>query len=532
MLAIRIALPLTLLSLCLGSKPTNEGDAYVVTCNVPFSESMSNVENSLYITEILPFSIFSTSLYEECIKAVPDIAWHIKESLMYDGLFGNSELEISEECKYEVIRILTAAAFWHCAATKSIKCHDGEELISADEWRQELIIKNEPMLNFLSKGRMPRFLIPEISPDAKDILDKVFQKYNPKYFEMEDGIYWLHTGSIDISHNMTRLSLDNLKLTKSLSFVELESVKELSIRNTEIKNARFNKSNLKGLKKLVLNNSEHLLPLLSIEFTNLKELELVRMPVSKIDFSKYKNLTKLKLDDNAIVYEAPSLSGLDNLTELIIVYTRIKNDDFSRYDFKSLTKLELSYNSLTEIKSLMRFDSLEELIIVDNKIGNVNFSTSMLRNLKILKLINTGLTEYAAPAMFERLEELDLSDNHLVNIDFTKCSTGFLKKLRLANIGLTEIPPLPNFRVLQELDLSRNKINFINLNKNAAKNMPSTLKTLNLDYNPITNIKVSESGARILFELERLYLSETKMRRFPWDIVKNLKNLRELGLSN
>ena len=210
-----------------------------------------------------------------------------------------------------------------------------------------------------------------------------------------------------------------LDMLSNINFKSLISI-ELSDNNIEdltpLLNSKFpvlNKLNLSTNKI----DDENANKIFKIEMPNLSFLNLYENNLTKFDFFKnihiFRNLKKLftgfnqfneeisDIDENTI-YDCSTIEILgfsknmftDNTIHLI-----------SKFDFRNLKTLNLSYNNLS---SLSFVDKLK----------------CKIENLEIIKLISNNISEYYPLIKFTNLKEIELNNNNISNIgnisDFVK----------------------------------------------------------------------------------------------------------------
>lgn len=265
---------------------------------------------------------------------------------------------------------------------------------------------------------------------------------------------------LPIAEHLKILSLYNCAIKKIGKLKEFTQLEELNLRMNPV-------SKLKGIKKL----------------TNLKKLIISFTKIKSIEQVQY--LSHLKVLD---VYSTrlPSITGIEHLKyleELIV-------PDIESFDLicaiKSLKKISLRNNEITEIKGLEKFPNLEELDLFANGISEIK-GLEMLKNLRILDLCSTRVTEIKGLENLGNLENLSLGHTSIPKIKGLENLVN-LKELDLTNyLGesltpLTEIQGLEHLSKLEKLILTGHRIKEL-------KNLPNkNLRTLEVSSNKIEYI--------------------------------------------
>lgn len=121
------------------------------------------------------------------------------------------------------------------------------------------------------------------------------------------------------------------------------------------------------------------------------------------------------------------------ITYLNLNHSDIKSIEDLKY-FKSLRKLDISFNKVKDLSETKRLINLQELIANDNQIEDIS-SLSEVKTLKKLDISNNFITDITPLTSLKNLVELDVNNN------------------KVKSVG--KLSELPNLKVL---DISRNNI--------------------------------------------------------------------------
>ena len=242
------------------------------------------------------------------------------------------------------------------------------------------------------------------------------------------------------------------------------------------------------------------------------------------------DLQVLNLRDNRINSLLPMIDifkNLNNLRVLDLSHNLINNLPENPFVGTIISRLYLSNNNLTHIKTNMEIEflienncfgvksSLKYLDLSHNYLNSVPIEVKSCENLIELKLTNNAIAELAVRSVtkFIGLRQIDISDNPIKKIDNKSLlfEVKYLNALKLNNISLSTLPIL-NFPHLTHLELSDNTISVIDsqcfaktrnlrhldLSRNQLQDVPRhiwkymiKLQTLSLQYNPIDILDTS-----------------------------------------
>ncbi|CAF0801271.1 unnamed protein product [Brachionus calyciflorus] len=307
------------------------------------------------------------------------------------------------------------------------------------------------------------------------------------------------------------LSFNNLTILYSKSFYGMINLKTLDLSFNQI--SQFESDVFKENSSLAFLHLENnfLKYLNGNIFDNLQWLRLLNLECNQIEvldtntFKNLKNIRKIYLGNNNLKSLDPFFHNLELLSLLDISFNKIKTvhkDAFmSRHN---LSDILISNNQISEINSetFKGVNYLEKLDLSSNRIQkiDVNF-TSNFPNLKELHMSNNNLS-FIETRFFNGLEKLEIL------------------KLYNCNIRNIDLNSLKNLKVLH---LGANKITLFSQNL-------SSLTELLLTGNPLGNLTyplISSQNSN----LDVLGISNCKLEYIDFDILKNLTNLRTLGIT-
>jgi hypothetical protein len=201
------------------------------------------------------------------------------------------------------------------------------------------------------------------------------------------------------------------------------------------------------------------------ELSDLNNLEILFLSNNKIsDASPVANLINLyilRLDNNPLNGNISAVSGLTNLTELLLDGCGQMNLSVVS-GLKNLHWLSVNNNGIHDIEPLRGLSSLQVIGICDNKISDIS-AVKDLKELRILQLWNNDVNDISPAAELEYLEELAFINN-----------------------DVEDISVLANLKNLKMLDMEYN-----NLNEQAYEEIIPIIKANNPD------IKISYTPKKI-----------------------------------
>jgi len=255
--------------------------------------------------------------------------------------------------------------------------------------------------------------------------------------------------------------------------------------------------------------------------------------------TKLKKLTKLDLSFNAIS-DISFLPKLKKLTSLALTLNEISDYSFLT-ELKELTSLYLSSNSISNISFLTELKGLTSLNLSDNNISDYSFLAEIKR-LNSLNLNMNSISDASFLMELKGLTSLGLIDNNISDFSFLAKLKG-LTSLNLGGNSISNISFLTDLRELTTLSLSGNSISdfsfllglkglsFLSLNENNISDISflsslTDLKSLDLNNNQISDISVLSS----LTDLKSLDLNNNQISDIS--VLSSLTDLKSLDLNN
>jgi len=193
---------------------------------------------------------------------------------------------------------------------------------------------------------------------------------------------------------------------------------------------------------------------------------------------------------------------------------------------KSLTKLNLSWNQLTQLlPEITELKGLTNLNLSGNQLTQLSPEIAELKGLTNLNLSGNQLTQLPPKiAELKGLTNLDLSGNQLTQLPPEIAKLKSLTNLDLSGNQLTQLPPrITELKDLKELYLSGNQLTQLSSEITELKG----LTNLNLSGNQLTQLppEITE-----LKGLTNLNLSGNQLTQLPPEIIE-VKSLTNLDLS-
>lgn len=316
-------------------------------------------------------------------------------------------------------------------------------------------------------------------------------------------------GSGDVSITVEKLHLDSYPLIPDRSFHNL-TIQSLTISNfTYLSVNSF--QGVVGVESLVLQNAQDAMPFptgsMSHLINSLKSLNIDGIPYDLVvrpswpEIGTLTNLEALYLarNENLTEFDSEMLFNFTELTILSITYQTIANNSIKIYKLPRLNELYLENLGLEgEITSCQIHDlpNLYSLSLRKNEISRVG----------------------PAFCQFPTLGSLILSSNKFTSLTDLNCSTLIQLELDSNTIKEFNFSNLPN---LQFLSLSANNITEI---KDFRSQLPANLTSLDLSYNSIRSLELSNMS-RLIF----LYLGSNSLSLVK---LENMTSLFELYISN
>lgn len=394
------------------------------------------------------------------------------------------------------------------------------------------------------------------------------------------------TCNIEEGNNISLIKLQGLKKLKKIDLRYINSIIHLvELSNLESLNLGYDDELKEDVKKP--NQDSHLiisnllgLKYLKIQFINFNKIELQQVGVETLNLNSLNakslsikelpHLTNLNLSKNPLTDTELYLTGLNNLRNLNISHTQVRDLSCLNYldkgESSKLTNLDISYTDIDKgyADNLLKFSNLTTLRVNDTKITDVNlyqklkhlkfldisntkiknlflsdmstlieikFSKERIRKVKLkninrIKALDFSSTNYESVIIEELsgLEKLDLSKTKIEKLDMKD-----IKQLKHLNIGHTSISKkvklLTKFTELQELQMNNTNIRDISFLSEFSK-----LKVLNINKTKVRNLSVINK----LNDLEQLDANEIDIDKINIENLKNLSHIsiRESSINN
>jgi Leucine-rich repeat (LRR) protein len=297
----------------------------------------------------------------------------------------------------------------------------------------------------------------------------------------------------------------------------------------------------------------------------------VRNALKDLDVSSLEdlNIAWCNLSDVAGIFRRDDFKKLSRLVLSHNSIQKVAHGAF--YYLISLTELDVQFNKLNSVGDLSALARLERLILSHNVINTLSeTSFEGLQNLRHLDLSFNELQELTDGPLENlwELQELDVSSNRL---EVIQIETGLenLRHLRLVSNRLTDARFIQRLPRLQTLDLSDNRITALeqycvvqslrlaNFSGNRIHSIHwsafhgASVRTLDLSHNHLQMVgtwqwpsklvnlhldsnliqNVSTEGFKGLKDLELLHLADNQLTHLPRSLPDDAANIGDLDLS-
>ncbi|ESN93094.1 hypothetical protein HELRODRAFT_96186 [Helobdella robusta] len=265
---------------------------------------------------------------------------------------------------------------------------------------------------------------------------------------------------IDLGHNQLKEIPAGLENAKNLLVLNLNHNNIESIPNPLF-------INLTDLIYLDLgNNKLDTLPPQMRRLVNLKCLILNNNPLTHANLRQLPSLSTLELlhmsNTARTINNFPaSFESLSNLADLDLSFNGFPSVPESIYRIRTLVRLNISDNEITDLSTMIEFWSqLEYLNVSRNKLSELPASLCKLSNLRKLYANSNNIDFNGIPAGIGKLHSLEIfsaANNNLEMIPEGVCRCGRLKKLILTGNKLITLPDAIHFLTdLELLDVNDN----------------------------------------------------------------------------
>lgn len=183
------------------------------------------------------------------------------------------------------------------------------------------------------------------------------------------------------------------------------------------------------------------------------------------------------------------LATLTKLTDLSLWYCQINDSDMQYFEkLTNLTKLDLSYNEISDVNKLKDLTKLDSLALTGNKIVDIN-PLNNLEKVTYLSIDKNNIEDISVLASMKRITNLNCSGNQISDIAVLSNLTK-LSSLTCSDNKVADISSISNLRYLKEVTFSGNCItDFSPLMALPLLNMDDTYVTMIGKQNIVINIK-------------------------------------------
>lgn len=201
------------------------------------------------------------------------------------------------------------------------------------------------------------------------------------------------------------------------------------------------------------------------------------------------------------------------------------------FDFPNLQELNVSLNTLSDLKGIEKLTNIQVLNIGMNDFKSFPMEITKLRKLKVLSLYWNDIKSF--PDEFYKnntlIEQLNLTSMFEFDFENNLENIHQFKKLKQLNLGNNQIPVLNiNFKEIRNLEtftfIRQDSIDVYELISGLS--YCNKLKTVYLTYDNITELPVVIGE---LQSLESLHLDYNKINVLPKEITK-LRSLKKVFL--
>lgn len=249
-----------------------------------------------------------------------------------------------------------------------------------------------------------------------------------------------------------------------------------------------------------------------------EEIDCVHARISSIAslrLSRFKSVTRLCLRQNSIT-EIEALSSLAATLTDLDLYDNLIAHIRGLEDLTNLTTLDLSFNKIKHIKKISHLVNLTDLYFVQNKISTIE-GLQGLTKLRNLELAANRIREIENLETLTGLEELWLGKNKITEIKGLSTLTN-LKILSIQSNRILQISGLSSIPQLEELYISHNALTSL-----SGLESLTALRVLDISNNKIKSLE----GIGHLAEMEELWASYNQIADFA-DVEKMLADKKKL----
>lgn len=213
---------------------------------------------------------------------------------------------------------------------------------------------------------------------------------------------------------------------------------------------------------------------ITVDIDEVTSLSIFRNGVKSLNgIEQFPNLTYLSInngdasgdttEENLKIESTCKLEGLDKLaelpklTELSLWYCQINDNDMQYIEkLTNLTKLDLSYNEISDVSKITNLTKLSSLILTGNKIVDIN-PLNKLDKISYLSINENNISDISVVAGMKEINIFLCAKNQISDIssvaNLTKLTT-----LDCTGNRISDISSLKLLRYLKDVSLSENAI--------------------------------------------------------------------------
>ena len=213
---------------------------------------------------------------------------------------------------------------------------------------------------------------------------------------------------------------------------------------------------------------------ITVNVDEVTSLSIFKNGIKSLDgIEQFPNLTTLSInngqavggatDDDVHTESMCKLEGLDKLsqltklTDLSLWYCQINDSDMQYFEkLTNLTKLDLSYNEISDVSKLTDLTKINYLILTGNKIFDIN-PLNKLDKVTYLSINKNHIEDISVVASMKNITSFNCSENQISDISAVSNLTK-LKTFTCSDNRVSDISSISNLRYLEDVTLSGNCI--------------------------------------------------------------------------
>jgi GTPase SAR1 family protein len=226
---------------------------------------------------------------------------------------------------------------------------------------------------------------------------------------------------------------------------------------------------------------------------------------------------------NYFTTHPPALEALVNLTNLVCCGGETMrwaiNDMAFAQEFHKITRLDLSFNQIRELKGLDCLTALQEFNISGNWVGELK-GLDCLTALQEFNISENEITELKGLDSLTALQEFNISKNQITELKGLDAFKA-LQEFNISKNQITELKGLDALTALQEFNISKNQITELK-----GLDALTALQEFNISKNQITELK----GLDAFKALQEFNISENQITELQG--LDALTALQEFNIYN